>query len=160
VTIGTGAFGGNTFKEAPERSLLVGLAGTTRRFGQWELIGTIQAIYLTAQGVMPGKSFGTAVPQQRFHLLAKEGYAVGRIVGRGGGATLGFKLVFMRIKGAKLDPEDSYESGWAGVDAEGEFVLAGDGRPIVGIHGRMGGPVESFGVVQLDLDQKESDKKP
>jgi hypothetical protein len=49
-----------------------------------------------------------------------------------------------------LDPKDSYWSEWIGSGGEGqEVTLGGDGEPVIGIHGRAGGAIDSLGIIQL-----------
>ncbi|NUQ64445.1 MAG: SUMF1/EgtB/PvdO family nonheme iron enzyme [Pirellulales bacterium] len=74
-------------------------------------------------------------------VAAKEGYAVGtvRVAGlvRGPGDQEqpgGLQVVFMRLKGDRLDPQDSYESRWVGSSKE-EWRLDSGGLPIIGVYG-------------------------
>jgi hypothetical protein len=149
---------GQKFENAPpDRSLLVGVNVTT--WGE-PVITSLQPIYLTGQGLTEVPRIGSPVGQS-FQALAKPGYAVGDIVVKTGHAMDGFKLIFMRIDGARLDPNDRYESSWlGGRGGGGEVSLRGDGSPVIGIHGTVvrvpvGAPLHdalgSLGLVQLDL---------
>src|SRR5262249_24581317 len=83
------------------------------------------------------------------------GYAVGAIrvcSSLSGGFELvrGMQILFMRRVDWALDPEDSYWSEWIGVGGVGrEVLLGGDGNPVVGIHGRAGGAIDSLGIIQI-----------
>jgi hypothetical protein len=149
-----GANIGSQFENVPkDRSLLVGLSGTTGSIPGFPIcIRSVRPIYLSPQGIMDGASVGAPQGDQ-FHVKARKGYAVGAIVSKGGHAVDGFKVIFMRIDGARLNPNDSYESDWIGGKGGGpETTLGGDGRPVIGIHGNQGGVVHSLGLVQLDLE--------
>jgi hypothetical protein len=63
----------------------------------------------------------------------------------------------MRIRGERgLDPTDKYESPWVGGEGGDERMLGGDGRFVVGIHGRLGGYFDGLGLVLLNppVDEK------
>ena len=97
--------------------------------------------------------YGQPSSQVRFaSVLAKDGYAVAGIITKKNNLLDGFKVIFMRMDGAKLNSKDSYESEWQGSTFGGEEIaLGGDGRPVVGIHGRSGLVLDSLGLVQLDV---------
>lgn len=98
------------FKEqAPDDGLLVGLeVGTEPSFGS-QIVKTVRPIYRTAAGKeILGQRHGsehTTLTSAK----AKEGYAVGGISVKAGLFVDGFSIVFMRRKGNKLDPSDTYE---------------------------------------------------
>ena len=49
----------------------------------------------------------------------------------------GLSVIFMRVKGDRLDPADSYRSEYVGSDEAKELTtLGGDGTPVVGIVGK------------------------
>lgn len=55
----------------------------------------------------------------------------------------------MRIDGDRLNIQDSYESSWAGgKGGGGETRLGGNGRQVVGIHGRCGADLDAVGLIQ------------
>ena len=122
------------------------------------MIGSVRPIYLTANGITDGANTYPATPAHPVgsaRVEARAGYAVGGIKGNG----RGFKIVFMRIEGTRLNPTDRYESEWLGGQGGEETLLGGDGRPVVGIFGQAGGMVDSLGLVQLELKEK-NEKKP
>lgn len=57
----------------------------------------------------------------------------------------------MRIRGTSLDHTDHYKSGWiGGKKANNPKVLAGDGRPVIGVHGRYDSvDLKSLGLIQI-----------
>jgi len=124
----------------PEGGLLVGVKLSTGRFGRgykYRAVASIQGFYLTPQGIVAGKTNGPVKGNAR-KLMAAEGYAVGGMKVKVAGShprIRGIQLVFMRIDGDKLDPEDAYLSpAYRDVPADAP-LLGGDGTPIVGIHG-------------------------
>jgi WD40 repeat protein len=161
----TGASGdpfGDLYEDVPKGgALLVGLTGQTAPWREFaEMVASIRPIYLTAEGIREGPDFGKPMGGvvRHFRLQAKDGYAVGGMLFRAGQAFDGFKLIFMRIDGARLDPEDRYESEWVGTRTPGglgEFIS--DGKPSVGIHGRRGGfdpHIRGLGFVQRMVVQE------
>jgi serine/threonine protein kinase len=148
----------------PEQSLLVGVSVTTVLiFGRNQVVGSVQPIYLTRQGIHADRRIGEAAgPVSR--TVAKEGYAVGAIVVSAGAAVDKVKLVFMRIDGARLNPNDRYESAWlGGPGGAGVTLLGGNDKPVIGIHGTLivqddsSHFLGSLGLVQLD---SSSDQGP
>jgi WD40 repeat protein len=148
--------GGEPFAELPsDRALLVGLNVTAGH--DPTVITSLQPIFLTQQSYTEGPRVGDPLGRS-FSVVARPGYAVGDIVAKAGVAMDGFKLVFMRIKGARLDPRDRYESPWlGGRGGAPETSLGGASSPIIGIHGALveyhGTHVpRRLGLVQLDLE--------
>jgi hypothetical protein len=94
-------------------------------------------------------------------IKAKEGYAVGGVVGKAGWWCNGFSLTFMKIKpDGTLDPKDSYESDWAGFNGRSAIIrVMSDGAPVVGIVGKIvGRETTAFGLLykgQEDFDPKK-----
>ncbi len=60
-----------------------------------------------------------------------------------------FQFVFMKLKDGQLDPENSYTSDWLGDPrGGGDGHATGDGKLVVGIHGRTTGrEVNMLGLV-------------
>ncbi len=145
--------------QAKGPSLVVGFTVVTSRWPvppNFLLIGSVRPIYLTAEGISDGKTCGPAAcAVSSVRLEARPGYAVGGIVGKKDNAG-GFKIVFMRIEGARLNPADRYETDWLGGPiATEEVTLGGDGRPVVGIYGQAGGMIDALGLVQLEVEEKK-----
>jgi hypothetical protein len=145
----------------PDRALLVGVNVTI--WGD-PVISSLQPIFLTRQGQTAGPRIGTPVGPS-FQALARPGYAVGDVVVKTGHALDGFKIIFMRVDGARLDPNDCYESPWLGGRAGGgETSLGGKGRPVTGMHGTvvrfpLGAPRHDvpggLGLVLLELEARK-----
>ena len=92
-----------------------------------------------------GDLHGTAGGESK-RLDAKPGYAVGTIIARGGVVIDGFQLIFMKVRGAVLDPTDSYLSEWLGGTGGGLKRLEAGGQPITGLYGAAGNEVNSIGI--------------
>jgi hypothetical protein len=149
-----GGNGGKPFEETGgQGAFLIGfdvkLRGTEIAF--------LHPIYWTPAGRAMAVS-GIGWPkdaQARPIVEAKDGYAIGGIMvwaNRVGGLQLvrGIRILFLRRRGQVLNQEDSYWSEWIGSSGRGqEVMLGGDGKPIIGIHGRAGGAIDSLGVIQL-----------
>ncbi len=142
--------GGNLFVEtAREGGLLIGLKVTCHMYSIHRTIGSVQPIFLTAEGRVEGKIHGKASGEVRA-VEAKPGYAVGAIHGIGGHRIDGFKVIFMGIGTRGLDPTKRYESEWLGGNKGREDTkLAGDGGFVIGIIGTQGAQVHSLGLVQV-----------
>lgn len=143
--IGKGKGKGTPFRDlAPAASLLIGFDyAVIRTSGQ--KIGSLRPLYLLGNG---GKKLGDAhgdAPTD-VRVDARPGYAVGAITARGDFMLRGFQLTFMRIKGAGLDPADSYQSDWIGGKVGPTKNFDGAGQPIVGLYGKTGDNIEELGA--------------
>ena len=73
-------------------------------------------------------------------MKAKDGYALGEVVVRGGGALEGIAFTFLKVRGTGLDPDDGYVSDWYGERSRkpraAELRAGSDGGPVVGIYGK------------------------
>jgi hypothetical protein len=150
-----GGGGGGPFEnKGSDGALLAGFEVTY--FDYW--VKTVRPYYRTQDGVAPGTVVGnTRGGRGGPTVLAKDGYAVGGIVAKGGRRLDGFRLVFMRVQGDRLDPADHYESEWLGFPGGGpETLLGGDGRPVVGLHGRSGADIDAIGLIQWDRTSARS----
>jgi len=79
--------------------------------------------------------------------VAKPGYAVGAINADTGLVINGFEVIFMRVQGDRLDPNDSYKSKWLGGNtSSAEDRLDSEGKPVVGIHGVLKSHVKGLGL--------------
>ena len=75
-------------------------------------------------------------------VVARPGYAVGGINTYSGLMVDAFQVVFMRFKDGQLDSGDSYTTDWLGDSrGGGPGTATGQGKPVVGIHGRTNGRV-------------------
>src|SRR5436305_2680748 len=83
---------------------------------------------------------------------ARPGYAVGSMAIRGGGPLDGFSVTFRKLEGKGLSVTESYRSEWLGRKgvAPRQDNL-GEGRLIVGIHGKLAGAGDDEGVCTIGL---------
>ncbi len=134
-----GVFGAKDYREsAPEGGVLIGFHyGTGKaRNSNDVMVVYLQPIYLTAGGEKLGTAYGKA-PAKPQTAKAKTGYAVGSIKVWGGAQLEGCSLTFMKVQGKGLNAADKYDSPLMGRDtAPGNRVL-GDGRPVVGLFGKV-----------------------
>jgi hypothetical protein len=100
---------------------------------QSDHIASIQAIYLTARGVVMGTLIGDPNAHPVANLVARDGYAVGGWMIDGD--LKGLRLRFMRIGDAGLIPTDSYESEVLGRVGRPNRVESG--MPAVGVFGQV-----------------------
>jgi hypothetical protein len=136
-------------KDRPtDEGLLIGFEVGTRRDDPIVLAAT--PIYMTTNGEERGKAYGN-VFERRLIAKAKDGYAVGGLVLRCGGAIDGFYLIYMKVKtGATLDVNDSYQSEWIGNHGGGPPILLGcTGETVVGFQaaGRPGDRLSGLGLL-------------
>jgi len=137
-----GGWGGGRFHQlGPKGSMLVGFRGTAGR-----LVQSIQPIYRVGTKTVDG-TLVRRHPDTAFEIVAKEGYAVGAINYSTGNFFDGFEAVFMKVKGDRLDPNDSYKSSWIGGRGGNNGTFSSDGAPIVGIHGGTGADFDGLGVI-------------
>ena len=132
---------------APKGEMLVGFSVSyANAFGK-NKIGGLQPIFKKGPSRTDGEWHGGQYAT-RETALAKDGYAVGGLRMRSGLLIDGFEVIFMKIKGDKLDPSDSYSSQWLG-DTEGGSpkVLLSDGRIVLGIMGRAQREVNALALV-------------
>ncbi|HYW80892.1 MAG TPA: hypothetical protein VE890_15025, partial [Thermoguttaceae bacterium] len=105
------------------------------RFVLSDRIEAVRAVYQTDDGLVDGPQFGKS-GSPNHSVLAKDGYAVGRIVAPLAPTADGMRVVFMRWTDGGLDPKDTYQSDWIGrAGSEPERSLGSDSAPVVGIHG-------------------------
>ncbi|MEN6459123.1 MAG: tetratricopeptide repeat protein [Thermoguttaceae bacterium] len=152
-----------SFKDAPQPSaLLVGLEATFVGKGAADfVIDSIRPSYLTADGkALRGQKSGQGWFSP-VEVMAKDGYAVGGLVVQEGEHLAGFRVIFMRRNGERLDPKDRYESRWiGGRGGDAEKTLACDGRPVVGIAGRAAKAVASLELIQGDVPKTAEPPRP
>jgi len=147
-----GAFGDKDYTELfSEGGILIGLNYTLRKFGDKDLIDCFQPIYLTSSGEKLGAARGNFKAAKMLTLKAKSGYAIGKMAVRGGGLLGGLNVRFMRIDVKGLKAEDNYESGWIGHKDVPDSPFLGDGRLIIGIHGKLQPEREGGGICSIGL---------
>jgi hypothetical protein len=149
-TVG-GAFAKKTFEELPEKPAI--LIGFNFMVAEGRPPSVIQPIFLTSQGELKGKIYGT--PKQGempVSTKAKPGYAVGAIYTRGGGGIDAVQPIYMRLNDRGVDPNDKYEGPFVGGKGGGEATFGGDGNLILGIHGKIedNGKISAISPISID----------
>lgn len=140
------------FRElAPPRGVLVGL-----RVGYVEIFGgpkvaMVEPIFQVGNRYVPGKRHGKPI-RPEMTVVARPGYAIGAISTRTGLTVDAFQVEFMRFKDGRLDPDDSYTTNWLGDPRGGSpRDASGEGRLVVGIHGRSNGrEINMLGLVTAE----------
>ena len=121
-------------RDVPKKGMpLIGFRGNTGGWFQFTVLGSLQPLFLSPSGPVPGIKRGHA--DTRPEIVARDGYAVGAIMVRSGEVVDGLQIIFMRIKtdGLSLDPQDSYVSDWLGKAGGGAQELSGKGKLVIGI---------------------------
>ena len=116
---------------------------------QFTVAGLMTPVFETVNGPRDGEPRGHAVGER---VLAKEGYAVGGLIVRGGVVVNTVKIIFMRINpdGVSLDPHDSYVSDWLGGEGGGlAKEINAHGHLAIGVTGTTSDVVDSIGLVYL-----------
>ena len=141
----------------PAGGVLVGLEARFAKFGTHDIVRAVRPIYLAGGKEEFGKPFGGDLTGA-VTLRAKDGYAVGAISAKAGLWCHGFSLTYMKVKAdGSLDAADAYESDWAGwAGAMPVTTVSGDGRPAVGIVGKIVG-TETTALGLLFKGQEDSD---
>ncbi len=86
-------------------------------------------------------------------IRAKPGYAVGGLLIDAPEFVSAYAVVFYAMNtDGTLDPEDQYTSEWVGIRSkEPEKSLRGDGRRVIGIHGRAGAILNAVGLIYDEI---------
>ena len=132
------------------------MLGLAYAFGQWDVhrcIGRIRPVFKDV--LVPGYSD---------RVMAKPGYAVGGINLEASPYFAGFQIIFMRLDGKRLKPNDSYTSNWirAGTEKPTESATyRSDGKLVIGIHGYAGAITNTMGLIyQLEGNEGPSVASP
>ncbi len=125
--------------KAPENGRLIGFKVRVNRTNRLRSLHSLQPIYDGPDGESTGQQIGAGAGVATT-VKAREGYAVGAITGRAGARFDGFSITFMRVVSGGLDPKDSYESEWIGIERPGIGIKVGaTGGSVVGIQARVRG---------------------
>lgn len=151
-----GGGGGGSFESAlVEPTLLVGFEYTLSTFyGGHLTVKSVRPIYMTRRGEALGEWHG--VPHGKIHRVkAEQGYVVTAIVAKHGHRIDGIRLLYLRVRGGRLNPDDEYRSKWiGGLGGGGETLYATYGDPIVSIFGRQGHDLDAIGFEQIETKYK------
>jgi hypothetical protein len=122
---------------ASDGGVLVGFEAGLARWSDREIPYALRPVYRKGDREWVGSTAGNMnanVVIRHVRVVAKPGYAVGGMWIRTGGAMDRIRLLYMRIDGGHLDPDDSYKSEFIGSSEGGEEqYLDGRGRPVAGI---------------------------
>ena len=151
-SIAVGGTRGGRFEVIPdESSVLVGFMYTASRHYVGHL--TIKAIRPIFRG-RHGESIGEwcGVPRGKVRRVeAEDGYVVAGLVAKSGNRVDGIRLIYMRVKNGRLNPDDTYRSEWiGGRRGNPETLCAANGHPLIGIYGRKGADLDAIGFIQAD----------
>lgn len=130
----------------PEGSVLVGVRVTyIERFGGPK-VRSVQPIYRSDKGHYAGLTYGEEVGPV-FTVVARPGYAVGGLVTHTGLTVDGFGIIFMKVDGDRLDPNDTYNSPWIGDrKGGGPGEVMSRGGLVVGLQGRAKNELNAIGL--------------
>jgi len=139
----------NVFHEsAPAGGFLVGMRLFVGRSWGGTIQG-VQPIYQVDGAYRLGKRYGPDGGLAR-QLLAKPGYAVGKLDARAGLVLNSLRFRFERLSENGLDSADSYDSQTVGSPGGGQFVLNAAEHFIVGVNGSFHDDMTSIEVVVAD----------
>ncbi|MDA1164516.1 MAG: hypothetical protein O3B13_15600 [Planctomycetota bacterium] len=142
---------GGPFESIPDQpSLLVGFDYTTSTlYGGHLTVKSVRPIFLSRDGEFNDRWHG--VPHGKvYRVHAKDGYVVAGIIAKGGYRVDGIRLIYMRVKNGRLNPDDTYRSSWIGGQGGGaETQCAANGEPVIGIYGQRGHDLDAIGFVQI-----------
>ncbi len=141
---------GGFYREVPEKgAVLIGFDCSMTPFKKSSsTVRGIAPVFLTQEGAMTGTVHGAEKGKVTLHpVVAKPGYAVGKITGKFDGAAMRqIRVRFDKIAGSRLDSKDSYESPWIGtydkalvteqsVDTSGNLPVGVAGGSGIGLDG-------------------------
>lgn len=154
---GTGGLSFHTVLDEP--AVLTGFLYTASRHYVGHLtIKAVRPVFRSRSGEIIGEWHG--IPRGEIHRVqAKDGYVVAGMVTKSGNRLDGMRLIYMRVRDGRLDPDDTYRSEWIGGLRGGPNTqCAANGLPVIGIHGRRGKDLDALGVIQVD-DTPVSDRQ-
>ena len=144
----TGGSGGGPFADKGDGTgVLVGLEYGLMTWAGHPIVKAVRPVFRTPEGPKAGEWHGQTGGYRA--VLARPGYAVGGMTTRSGMRVDGFQLTFMRVRGGRLDPKDSYQGPWVGGRGGELAEHGGTGNPIIGVHGRHGSDLDALGLVEL-----------
>ena len=147
--------GGSVFEEIPKGGgILVGFDLIITPFDKSEnTVRGIAPVFQTRDKQVTGATYGSKKGKATTQLLAKPGYAVGKVTATYDGVAIRtLKVRFDRIDGLKLNVKDSYESPWIGTydsASTSEGSIDSRGRLPVGLSGQFGLGIDGLRLVFL-----------
>jgi hypothetical protein len=131
----------------PSGGVLAGVRVSYKPFLGGPKISSVVPIYRSGVKLIEGELHGTLNGPETT-AVAKPGYAVGALRTHTGLGVDGFEMVFMKVKGGRLDPSDSYNSPWLGdVNGGSPRDVMNNGNLVVGLQGRASGTVRALGLI-------------
>jgi hypothetical protein len=134
-----GIFANKLYREYREDgAILIGFEVGLGEVPDTAVVTYLRPIWLTAKG----EQFGTAYGRTKYSITtvkARDGYAIGGIRIKGGGAIEGLCFTFMRCGEKHLIAEDFYISDWYGEQTRklhNADQPCGDGGFVIGIYGK------------------------
>jgi hypothetical protein len=149
----------NGFREqVPDGGWLVGLR-IVRSFNWGGAVQSLQPIYQVEDKYQLGRLCGAPGGAAQTEVLARPGYAIGKIECRAGLVNNAVRLTIFKVKDQGLDTDDSYTTEWLGSEGGGEMPpIGGRGEIIVGLAGTFhpgDDLVELQGLVTMPLPKVE-----
>jgi hypothetical protein len=129
---------------APNGGVLVGLR-LAKGMNWGGALQAIQPIYQSKDSYVLGQRHGKSGGEE-IEVLAKPGYAIGAINVRAGLVVNAVQVIFYRIDGMQLNPNDRLETQWIGCDGGSPSRLDPRGDPITQIFGTWEEDLISLGL--------------
>ncbi len=118
---------------------LLGFTGTVGNWNNRSMVRMLHPLY--------SREHPAPRPDETL-LLAKEGYAVGGLNAVGTDYCWAIQVIFCRLNGGKLDPNDSYTSPWLSEPRNDPVRRLGmNGQAALGIFGRQGLNNDALGLI-------------
>jgi hypothetical protein len=135
---------------APAGAILVGLTITYHQAFVSTLIQSVRPIFQKGKSQTEGEWHGPGEGTSET-ILARPGYAIGALTVRTGLVLNGIQVTFMRVEedGKRLSETDRYDTEWYGLNggAGRTYTSTGNGKPIVGVQGRLQNVMHSLAVI-------------
>jgi hypothetical protein len=140
---------GEPYRDQSPQGYLIGFRLTLKPFIKNKYVASVQPIFMTRGsveqvGAVHGKPTGDLVV-----IKAKLGYAVSALTTQSGLNMDFFQPTFAKIKGATLDPSDTYAGDAIGAARGGKKDAGSSGNLIIGIFGKADDRIESIGLTFL-----------
>jgi hypothetical protein len=136
--VGGGFADQSAFDMPAKPGVLVGFEFGIGNFMNNPVIHSLTPVYLTAAGEVRGHFYGKKC-DQNISVRARDGYAVGGIIVRGGGGLDAVSVQFMKRGAESLNPEDAYYSDVIGGKLN-QFAQehSANGVPVIGTAVKVG----------------------
>jgi hypothetical protein len=136
--VGGGFTDQSAFDMPAKPGVLVGFELGIGKFMNGKVIQSLTPIYLTAAGEVRGHFYGKKC-EQNILVRAKDGYAVGGLIIRGGGGLDALCVQFMKRDADSLNRDDTYYSDVIGGNInQGPQEQDADGVPVIGVSVKVG----------------------